>query len=115
MHMRREGSHLHASDLRRLRRCRTDEDLSCGEPGSPADPGSYDLPAGRPACAALRRAVRPAHPEPAPLPRLRRPVLSHHRTPKAPCSARGLAPAPGGLSEEQALSFWYKMRVRVWL
>jgi hypothetical protein len=37
---------------------------------------------------ALRRAVRPVHPEPAPLPRLRRAVLRRHRTPAPPRPAR---------------------------
>ena len=42
--------------------------------GTPADP-HYDYPAGRPGRAPLRGAVRPADPEPAPVPRLRPAVL----------------------------------------
>ena len=49
--------------------------------GTPADPGTLRLPAGRAGRAALRRAVRPVHPEPAPRPRLRRAVLRRRRTP----------------------------------
>ena len=42
------------------------------------------LPASGTGRAALRRAVRPVHPEPAPLPRLRRPVLRRRRTTAPP-------------------------------
>ena len=59
-----------------------------GERRHPGRPGRLRLPAGRPGRAALRRAVRPVHPEPAPLPRLRRPVLRRRRTPAAPGPAR---------------------------
>ena len=41
-----------------------------GEDGAPADPDTYDYTPRRPGRAALRRAVRPVHPEPAPLRRL---------------------------------------------
>ena len=54
----------------------------------PGRPGRLRLPAGRARRAALRRAVRPVHPEPAPLPRIRRPVLRRHRTPAPPRPAR---------------------------
>ncbi len=54
----------------------------------PGRPGQLRLPAGRPRRDPLRGAVRPAHPEPAPLPRLRRPVLRRHRTPETPRPAR---------------------------
>ena len=37
------------------------------EDGAPADPDTYDYTPGRPGRAALRRAVRPVHPEPAPV------------------------------------------------
>ena len=46
-------------------------------------PGRLRLRPGRPGRADLRRAVRPVHPEPAPLPRLRRAVLRRRRTPAA--------------------------------
>ena len=52
--------------------------------GVPVDPGRLRLRPGRPGRADLRRAVRPVHPEPAPLPRLRRAVLRRRRTPTAP-------------------------------
>ena len=51
-------------------------------------PGRLRLRPGRPGRAALRRAVRPVHPEPAPLPRLRRAVLRRHRTPAPARPAR---------------------------
>ena len=41
-----------------------------GEDGAPADPDTYDYTARCPGRAALRRAVRPVHPEPAPVHRL---------------------------------------------
>ena len=41
-----------------------------GEDGAPADPDTYDYTPGGPGRAALRRAVRPVHPEPAPPGRL---------------------------------------------
>ena len=50
--------------------------------GTPVDPASVRLPAGRAGRAALRRAGRPVHPEPAPRPRLRRAVLRRRRTAK---------------------------------
>ena len=59
-----------------------------GPDGTPADPDQLRLPAGRPGRDPLPGPVRPAHPEPAPLPRLRRPVLRHHRTPETPRPAR---------------------------
>ena len=59
-----------------------------GPDGTPADPGQLRLPAGRTGRAPLPGAVRPAHPEPAPLPRLRRPVLRHHRAAETPRPAR---------------------------
>ena len=59
-----------------------------GEDGTPADPGSYDYDSAAPGRAGLRRAVRPVHPEPAPLPRLRPPVLRRHRTPATARPAR---------------------------
>ena len=51
--------------------------------GVPVDPGRLRLRPGRPGRADLRRAVRPVHPEPAPLPRPRRAVLRRRRTPAA--------------------------------
>ena len=54
----------------------------------PGRPGRLRLPVGGAGRAALRGAVRPVHPEPAPLPRLRRPVLRRHRTAAAPRPAR---------------------------
>ena len=54
----------------------------------PGRPGRLRLPAGGTRRAALRRAVRPVHPEPAPRPRLRRAVLRRHRTPAPPRPAR---------------------------
>ena len=54
----------------------------------PGRPRPLRLPAGRQGRAALRGAVRPAHPEPAPLPRLRRPVLRRHRTAETTRPAR---------------------------
>ena len=56
--------------------------------GAPVDPGCLRLRPGGPGRADLRRAVRPVHPEPAPLPRLRRAVLRRRRTPAAPRPAR---------------------------
>ena len=58
------------------------------EDGAPADPDTYDYTPRRPRRAALRRAVRPVHPEPAPLRRLRHPVLRRHRTATAARPAR---------------------------
>ena len=55
-----------------------------GKRRHPGRPGPLRLPAGGAGCAALRGAVRPVHPEPAPLPRPRRPVLRRRRTPTAP-------------------------------
>ena len=57
----------------------------------PRRPGQLRLPAGRPGRDPLRRAGRPVHPEPAPLPRLRGAVLRRRRTAKTPRPAR----APG--------------------
>ena len=47
--------------------------------GAPADPGRLRLPAGGPRRAALRGAVRPVRPEPAPLPRFLPAILRGHR------------------------------------
>ena len=55
---------------------------------TPADPDTYDYQPRRPGRAALRRAVRPVHPEPAPVRRLRPPVLRRHRTAAAARPAR---------------------------
>ena len=55
-----------------------------GKRRHPGRPGPLRLPAGGAGRAALRGAVRPVHPEPAPLPRPRRPVLRRRRTPAAP-------------------------------
>ena len=49
--------------------------------GVPVDPARLRLRPGRAGRADLRRAVRPVHPEPAPLPRPRRAVLRRRRTP----------------------------------
>ena len=57
----------------------------------PGRPGHLRLPAGGAGRAALRGAVRPVHPEPAPLPRLRPAVLRRHR---AATAAR--PPCPSG-------------------
>ena len=54
----------------------------------PGRPGPLRLPASRPGRDPLPGAVRPAHPEPAPLPRLRRPVLRRHRTSETAGPAR---------------------------
>ena len=54
----------------------------------PGRPGPLRLPARRAGCDPLPGAVRPVHQEPAPLPRLRRPVLRRHRTPATPRPAR---------------------------
>ena len=67
--------------------------------GVPGRPGRLRLRPGRPGRADLRRAVRPVHPEPAPLPRHRRAVLRRRRTPAAPSSRMSTspcgAPSPG--------------------
>jgi hypothetical protein len=52
--------------------------------GVPVKPGRLRLRPGRPRRAGLRRAVRPVHPEPAPLPRPGRAVLRRRRTPAPP-------------------------------
>ena len=51
--------------------------------GVPVDPAAYDYDQAAAGRADLRRAVRPVHPEPAPLPRPRRAVLRRRRTPAA--------------------------------
>ena len=61
--------------------------------GTPADPDPTTTPGRRPGRDPLRRAAGPVHPEPAPLPRLRHPVLRHHRTAAPPGPARPHRPA----------------------
>ena len=56
--------------------------------GTPGRPGPLRLHRGRAGRAALRRAVRPVHPEPAPPSRLRPAVLRRHRTAAPPRAAR---------------------------
>ena len=73
-----------------------------GDDGTPADPGQLRLRAGGTGRAALRGPVRPVHPEPAPLPRLRPAVLRRHRTATAARPAHPSGDARHGLPRRPA-------------